>query len=138
MYTYTGTYSQPAIGSLYVSIPDMTIQDLLSVPPANLGDWEGYYFDAYGSCWTVAFKFKQDGTYTVYNANNQIGSGTYALVQREPNIFSVKFHVAGSQVADGLLIETHGQFFMQNGPTSWPQITYVYKAQGYVRNPFCP
>ena len=138
MYTYTGSYSQPSIGSLYVSIPDMTIQNLLSVPPANLGYWEGYYFDAYGSCWTAAFKFKQDGTYTLFNANKQIDSGTYSLVQREPVIFSVKFHVSGSQSKDGLLIETHGQFFMQNGPTSWPKITYVYKPQGYIRNPFCP
>ncbi len=138
MYTYSGSYSQPSSGAYTIHIPDMTINDLLSVPPSNLGYWEGYYFDAYANCWTVAFKFKQDGTYTVYNANSQIGSGTYALVTREPNIFSVKFHVSGSQSANGLLIETHGQFFMQNGPPSWPQITYVYKAQGYVRNPFCP
>ena len=138
MYTYSGSYSQPASGDYTIHIPDMTIRDLLSVPPANLGYWEGYYFDAAANCWTVAFKFKQDGTYAFYNANNLLGSGTYSLVLRQPNIFSVKFHVAGSQIKDGMLIETQGQFSMQNGPPSWPQITYVYKPQGYVRNPFCP
>ena len=139
MYNYSGTYTQPGSGSTDVHIPDMTIQDLLSVPPANLGYWEGYYFDAYGNCWTTAFKFKQNGTFTFYNANSQVDSGTYSLVQREPDIFSTKFHVTSSkQNVDGLLIETHGQFFMKNGPPTWNQITYVYKPQGYVRNPFCP
>jgi hypothetical protein len=45
---------------------------------------------------------------------------------------------SSKQNVDGLLIETHGQFFMKNGPSTWLQITYVYKPQGYVRNPFCP
>ena len=128
MYNYTGSYTQPGSGSYDVTIPDMTIQDLLSVPPANLGYWEGYYFDAYGNCFTTAFKFKQNGTYTFYNANSQIDSGTYLLDKREPDIFSTKFHVSGGQNVDGLLIETHGQFFMKNGPASWQQITYVYKS----------
>lgn len=139
MYQYTGKFTQPSSGTHVVHIPDMTIQDLLSVPPANLGYWEGYYFDQYANCHTTAFKFKPDGTYTFYNANNAIDSGTYSLVQRQPNIFSVKFHVASSQQnVDGLLIETHGQFFMKNGPAAWRQITYVYKPQGYVYNSFCP
>jgi hypothetical protein len=138
MYLYSGSFNQPASGAYAIHIPDMSINNLLSVPPTNLGYWEGYYFDAYANCYTVAFKFKQDGTYAFYNANNQIGTGTYSLVSRQPNIFTVNFHVAGSQAANGMLIETHGQFFMQNGPLSWPQITYVYKPQGYVRNPFCP
>jgi hypothetical protein len=86
----------------------------------------------------VAFKFKQDGTNAFYNANSQIGSGTYSLVSRQPNLFSVKFQVSGVPSVEALLIETQGQFSLQNGPASWPQITYVYKAQGYVRNPFCP
>ncbi len=139
MYNYSGNYSQPASGSFIVNIPDMTIQDLLSVPPANLGYWEGYYFDAYGNCYTTAFKFQQNGTYTFYNANSQVDSGTFSLVQREPDIFSTKFHISSTkQNVDGLLIETHGQFFMKNGPPGWLQITYVYKPQGYIRNPFCP
>jgi hypothetical protein len=141
MYTYSDTYTQPASGSQSVHIPDMTIQNLLSVPPANLGYWEGYYFDQYASCNTVAFKFQQNGTYTFYNANIVIDTGTYSLVERSPNTFSVKFHVtssSGHQSVDGLLIETHGQFYMKNGPPSWQQITYVYKPQGYVRNSFCP
>jgi len=138
MYTYSGSYSQPASGTYSIHIPDMTIKDLLSVPPSNLGYWEGYYFDAHANCWTVAFKFKQDGTYAFYNANSQIDSGTYSLVSHQPNIFSVKFHVSGAPSVEALLIETQGQFSLQNGPASWPQITYVYKAQGYVRNPFCP
>lgn len=138
MYTYSGSYSQPASGTYSIHIPDMTIKDLLSVPPSNLGYWEGYYFDAYANCRTVAFKFKQDGTYAFYNANSQTGSGTYSLVSRQPNFFSVKFQVSGVPSVDALLIETQGQFFLQNGPDSWPQIAYVYKAEGYVRNPFCP
>ena len=141
MYEYWDEFTQPSSGSYEVHIPDMTIQDLLSVPPTNLGYWEGYYFDQYASCHTTAFKFKPDGTYTFYNANSVFDTGTYSLVQREPNIFSVKFHVTsstGKQNVDGLLIETHGQFFMKNGPASWQQITYVYKPQGYVRNDFCP
>ena len=139
MYAYSGVYTQPASGHWDVTIPDMNIRDLLSVPPGNLGYWEGYYFDQYANCHTTAFKFQQNGTYTFYNANVQIDSGTYALVQRQPAIFSTKFHVnSAQQNVDGLLIETHGQFFMKNGPASWQQITYVYKPQGYVRNPFCP
>jgi hypothetical protein len=139
MYNYTGSYTQPGSGSFSIHIPDMTIQDLLTVPPANLGYWEGYYFDTYGNCFTTAFKFMQNGTYKFYNANSQVDSGTFSLVQRQPAIFSTKFHVSSSkQNVDGLLIETHGQFFMKNGPSSWLQITYVYKPQGYVRNPFCP
>jgi hypothetical protein len=138
MYTYTGQFTQPATGSKDITIPDMTIQDLLTVPPANPGYWEGYYFDASSNCWTTAFKFYQNGTYTFYNANSPVDSGTYSLVQRQSAIFSTKFHVSGNQNVDGLLIETHGQFFMNNGPASWPQITYVYKPQGYIYNPFCP
>jgi len=139
MYTYTGEYDQPDSGSYEIDIPDMTIQDLMTVPPTNLGYWEGYYFDGYGNCYTTAFRFNQNGTYDFYNANSKIDNGTYSLVQREPAIFSTKFHVySANQNVDGLLIETHGQFFMKNGPPSWPQITYVYKPQGYVYNPFCP
>ena len=139
MYNYSGTFTQPGSGTYTVHIPDMTIQDLLSVPPANLGYWEGYYYDANINCHTTAFKFKQDGTFTFYNANTAIDSGTYSLKLREPSIFSTKFHIASSQQsADGLLIETHGQFFMSNGPASWRQITYVFKPQGYKYNQFCP
>lgn len=138
MYEYTGSYTQSGSTPINVSIPDMTIRDLLTVPPANLGYWEGYYFDQYANCWTAAFKFKQDGTYTFYNTNSPVSSGSYSLVEREPAILSTKFHVSGGQSADGLLIETRGQFYMKNGPSSWNQITYVYKPQGYVRNPFCP
>jgi hypothetical protein len=139
MYQYTGSYSQPSSGPFNIHIPDMSIKDLLSVPPTNLGYWEGYYFDANANCFTTAFKFTQSGTFTFYNANTQIDSGTYSLVKREPAIFSTKFHVSSSkQNYDGLLIETHGQFYLSNGPASWPQITYVFKPQGYVRNPFCP
>jgi hypothetical protein len=138
MYTYTGSYLQPASGSFTVNIPDMTIQDLLTVPPANLGYWEGYYFDASFNCYTVAFKFLPNGTYNFYNANVLKGSGSYALVQHQPAIFSTKFSVSGYQSAQGLLIETQGESFMSNGPLSWPQITYQFKPQGYVYNPFCP
>jgi hypothetical protein len=141
MYIYSGTFNQPGSGSFAVHIPDMTIQDLLSVPPANLGYWEGYYYDAGLNCHTTAFKFKQNGTYTFYNANAVYDTGTYSLVLREPSIFSTKFHVtsgSGKQSVDGLLVETHGQFFMSNGPASWRQITYVFKPQGYVYNQFCP
>jgi hypothetical protein len=139
MYNYSGTYGQPVSGSSNAHIPDVTIQNLLTVPPTNLGYWEGYYFDASSNCHTTAFRFQQNGTYTFYNANTQVDSGTYSLVLREPSIFSVKFHVtSANQNVDGLLIETRGQFFMRNGPASWPQITYVYKPQGYVRNAFCP
>jgi hypothetical protein len=119
----------------------MTIDNLLSVPPANLGYWEGYYYDADLNCHTTAFKFKQDGTYTFYNANQAIDTGGYSLAQREPDIFSTKFHVtsnSGKQNVDGLLVETGGEFFMKNGPASWQQITYVFKPQGYVYNSFCP
>ena len=138
MYAYSGDYTQSG-SSKEVDIPDMTIQDLLSVPPANLGYWEGYYFDAYGNCFTTAFKFKQDGTFTFYNANSAIDTGTYTLKLREPSIFSTQFHVSSSkQNVDGLLVETSGLFYMTNGPTGWPQITYVFKPQGYVYNSFCP
>jgi hypothetical protein len=138
MYSYSGSYSQPASGSREVDINDMNINDLLSVPPANKGYWEGYYFDASINCHTVAFKFLPNGTYNFYNANVFLGTGTYALVERKPAIFSTRFSVSGGQSAQGLLIETQGEFFMQNGPPSWQQITYQFKPQGYVYNPFCP
>ena len=141
MYDYTGSYTQPASGSYDVNIPDMTIQDLLTVPPTNLGYWEGYYFDGYGNCYTTAFRFYSNGTYNFYNANSLIDNGTYSLVKREPAIFSTKFHVTsslGKQNVDGLLVETQGEFYLNDGPPSWPQITYVYKPQGYVHNAFCP
>jgi hypothetical protein len=139
MYTYSGEFTQPSSGSYEVHIPDMTIQDLLSVPPANVGYWEGSYYDQNSNCFTTAFKFRQDGTYTFYNSNNAVDSGKYSLVQRQPAIFSTKFHITSNkQNADGLLLETRGQFYMDNGPSNWRQITYVYKPQGYVRNSFCP
>ena len=141
MYNYSGTFNQPNSGSFQIHIPDMTIQNLLSIPPANLGYWEGYYYDAVGNCYTTAFKFKQDDTYTFYNSNNAIDTGTYSLLAREPGIFSTKFHItsgSGKQSVDGLLVETDGLFFMKNGPSSWQQITYVFKPQGYIHNPFCP
>jgi hypothetical protein len=139
MYNYSGIFTQPSSGSFTVHIPDMTIQDLLSVPPANLGYWEGYYYDAGGNCSTTAFKFKQNGTYNYYRSNVLVDTGTYSLVQREPAIFSTKFKVTDTGGSlDGLLIETHSMFYMNTGPSSWPQVTYVYKPQGYVRNNLCP
>lgn len=55
------------------------------------------------------------------------------------DIFSVKFHVTSSkQNADGLLVEIHDQFFMNNGPPTWQQISFLYKPHWYVRNPLCP
>ena len=125
--------------NLIIDTGDMTIQDLLSVPPANLGYWEGYYYDAGGNCSTTAFKFKQNGTYNYYRSNVLVDTGTYSLVQREPAIFSTKFKVTDTGGSlDGLLIETHSMFYMNTGPSSWPQVTYVYKPQGYVRNNLCP
>jgi hypothetical protein len=138
MYTYSGSYSQPASGSRNVDIPDMDINDLLAVPPANLGYWEGYYFDSNVICHTMAFKFLPNGAYNFYKGNVLQGTGSYALKEREPAIFSTKFSVSGNQTADGLLIETQGEFFMKNGPPSWQQITYQFKPQGYVYNAFCP
>jgi len=139
MYNYSGIFTQPSSGSFTVHIPDMTIQDLLSVPPANLGYWEGYYYDAGGNCSTTAFKFKHNGTYNYYRSNVLVDTGTYSLVQREPAIFSTKFKVTDTGGSlDGLLIETHSMFYMNTGPSSWPQVTYVYKPQGYVRNNLCP
>jgi hypothetical protein len=139
MYRYSGTYTQPASGSFDIHIPDKTINDLLSVPSDNLGYWEGYYFGSDNACHSVAFKFKPDGSYNFYNANVQIDTGTYSLIAKQPNINSVKFRVTdlGGSV-DGLLVETQGAFFMNNGPAAWPQVTYIYKPQGYFPNPFCP
>jgi hypothetical protein len=141
LYIYTGQLTQPASGTYNVDIPDMTIEDLLTVPPANLGYWEGEYYDSYGYCYTTAFKFEQNGTYTFYNANKLKDSGTYTLVERQPAIYSTKFHVTsstGKQNVDGLLVEPYGEFYMENGPANWKQITYNYKPQGYKENPFCP
>ncbi len=139
MYTYSGAYNQPASGTANITLPDMTIQNLLTVPPTNVGYWEGYYWDANIVCHTAAFKFYPNGSYAFFVGNVQQGTGTYSLVQREPSIFSVKFHVSGLPTGtDALLIETNGMFYLKNGPTSWLQITYVYKPQGYVYNAFCP
>lgn len=139
MYKYSGSYNQGASGRATIAIPDMTINNLLSVPPANTGYWEGYYWDANSTCHTAAFKFSPSGSYTFYAGNSAQGSGTYSLVTREPAIFSVKFHVSGlPSGTDALLVETHGMFYLRNGPPSWPQITYVFKPQGYVYNAFCP
>jgi hypothetical protein len=138
MYQYSGTFTQPASGSYSVDIPEMTINDILSVPPDNVGYWEGYYWDANITCHTAAFKFKQDGTYIFYVGNKTQGTGTYSDYQRLPNIFSLKFSLSGLSGVQAFLIETHGQFDLNNGPDGWKQITYVFKPQGYVYNPFCP
>jgi hypothetical protein len=139
MYTYRGSFTQPASGSLDIHIPDQAVKDLLGAPPASLGYWEGYYFDAGNACHSAAFKFNQDGTFIFYNANNQADTGAYSLVKRSTNINTFKFHAAGSGWSgDGLLVETQAAFTMNNGPASWPKITYVYRPQGYVRNPACP
>ncbi len=138
MYNYTGSYTQPASGTYEVHIPDMSINDLLSVPPANIGYWEGYYFDSGINCHTAAFKFMQNGTYKFYVGNSQTGSGTYSLYSRQPAIFSTKFSLSGLSGVQALLVETQGEFYLKNGPASWQQITYVFKPQGYVYNAFCP
>jgi hypothetical protein len=138
MYEYTGTFTQPASGSYSVDISEMSLNDILSVPPGNLGYWEGYYWDADINCHTAAFKFKQDGTYTFYTSNQAKGTGSYTDYLREPAIFSLKFSLSGLSGVQALLVETHGQFFLNNGPDSWKQITYVFKPQGYVYNAFCP
>ncbi len=44
MYSYSGSFTQPASGTWDIHIADKTINDLLSLPPAAPGYWEGYYF----------------------------------------------------------------------------------------------
>jgi|GEM_PF-1290669 len=134
MYTYVWGFEIREPGEWELPIKDPSIQDLMT-QFSQEGYWEGYFFDANMICRTAAFRFKKDGSYRFYVSNQLQGQGAYQQVSRDPNIFTVQFK-AGDQV--GLLVETHGYFYMQNGPASWKQITYTYKPQGYVYNPFCP
>jgi len=138
MYTHSGSFSQPSGTTQEINVTDITIENLLTQFQPQ-GYWEGFYFDQNANCYTSAFVFKEDGTYTSYNKGSPAGSGTYSVVQRMPAIFSTKFQISGPLVYQSILIETHGQFSMDNGPSpTWRTITYTYKPQGYVRNPFCP
>lgn len=134
MYTYVWGFEIREPGESILPIEDPSIQDLMT-QFSQEGYWEGYFFDANMICRTAAFRFKKDGSYRFYVSNQLQGQGAYQQVSRDPNIFKVQFK-AGDQ--EGLLVETHGYFYMQNGPASWKQITYTYKPQGYVYNPFCP
>lgn len=137
MYIYSGSFNLTAGQVLQIAIDDITINNLLTQFNAE-GYWEGTYWDANYNCRTAAFRFYQNGTWRFYISNVQQGSGPYSLVSRHPDTFSVKFKVAEGADYEGLLLETQGQFYMNNGPASWRQITYGYKPQGYVYNPFCP
>jgi hypothetical protein len=139
MYQYSGTFTQPASGSYSFDIPEMSLNDILSVLPDNVGYWEGYYYDARYTCHTAAFKFMPDGSYSFFDGNKLKGSGNYSdYLPRLPNTFSLKFSLSGLDGVQAFLIETHGQFTLNNGPDGWKQITYVFKPQGYAYNPFCP
>ena len=109
MYTFTGSFTQPGSGSYAVHIPNRTIQDLLSVPPANLGYWEGYYYDAGLNCYTrLLYSGRMELTLFI-TPILRLPAGHTHSVQREPAIFTTKFHVSSSgrypMNDDGLLVK---------------------------------
>ncbi len=63
--------------------------------------------------------------------------GRYYLTRGYDRLGTYDFDIWASDTS-GNWNSASGQFTMQNGPASWQQITYVFKPQGYVRNPFCP
>ncbi len=137
MYIYTGSFTQVAGVVTEIAIDDITLVNLLTQFQEE-GYWEGWYMDANSNCHTAAFRFYRDETWRLYDGNVEVGTGFYSLVLREPDIFAVKFKVTDAPENEGLLMETYGYFTMNNGPNSWKQIEYTYKAGGYVYNPFCP
>lgn len=137
MYSYWDSFTVVGGSTTQIVIEDISIQNLLTQFKTS-GYWEGEYWTPSGVCYTAAFKFYQDGSWEFFTSNVWRGSGQYALVDRLPDIYSVKFKVAEGADQEGLLVEPYGYFTMKNGPSSWEQITYRYKEGGYVYNPFCP
>jgi hypothetical protein len=136
MYTYYDEFTLTSGYNATLTVPDVSLEGILTqFHPSGEGYWEGYYFDTNLNCRTAAFRFYSDGKYVFYVSNAKQGQGNYSLVSRQPSTFSLKFSVPGYE---GYLLEQYGQFYMSNGPAGWKQITYNYKPQGYVHNPFCP
>lgn len=121
MYTWTGTFQQPA-GIQTVTFNDPTINQLLTRFQST-GTWEGSFWQNLIPH-TATFKFTSSGTWTLYVDGNYSSQGTYSLVQRQPQTFSVVFSVGSF---NGTLYETLGYFMMQNGPSDWKIIEYYYK-----------
>jgi hypothetical protein len=137
MYSYWDPFTVLSKQTTTITIEDISIENLLTQFDQS-GYWEGSFWDASNNCHTAAFQFRQDGSYTFYVGGKSQATGQYSLVERMPAVYGVKFRVAPGDDYVGLLIETHGQFTMKNGPPNWKQITYNYKPQGYQYNPFCP
>ena len=136
MYTYSGTFDLPAVGVSTLTVDDVTLEGILTqFSDTGMGYWEGFFWDNL-VCRTAAFKFYDNSSYDFYVSNHLQNHGTYTLVSRGPSTFSLKFNVGNPD--DALLLEMYGEFYLNNGPASWKQITYNYKPGGYVNNPFCP
>ncbi len=126
MYVWTGTYSQPADATYTINFNDPTINQLLTQFNAEeTGYWAGTYYDNNAVPHTAAFRFTLGGNWTLFDDGQNIGTGTYALVSRDPSSFAVTFTIGDYQ---GTYYELYGYFVMRNGPPSWPLIEYYYES----------
>lgn len=89
--------------------------------------WTGDYWvgTSYGY---ATFCFYQNGRYRLYDKGMQVGYGNYVMVQY--GAVTTYFNVVDSyngETYQGKLDMTSGgaRFFMDNGPSTWKQITYL-------------
>ena len=124
MYVYRNTFTQQSGVTGTVTIPDITIFQLLTQFGSS-GYWSGDYW--VGTTYHfAAFRFYSNGTFKLYDDGVQVGSGSYSLVSRSPSTLTVTFSVGANQ---GTLDELGGYFNMRNGPPDWPWIQYTYRGQ---------
>jgi len=125
MYSFNGSFNQPA-GSIWtVNLNNPSIADLLTRFYSS-GRWTGEYWQNLTLHFRT-FQFLSNGTFKLYDDGIQIQWGTYQLVRYTAGvvIFSVRY-VTG-ETFEGTLNEIEGVFLMRNGVSGWPTLQYTYQ-----------
>jgi hypothetical protein len=112
-----------------VTIVDPSITQIMT-QYSNSSYFGGEYWDQNANIHCAGFNFYSDGSFVFFDDYNQISSGSYTLVQRNPSSYSVVFNVsAGSTQYNGTFYYSGalaGTMYMNNGPAGWEQIEYIY------------
>jgi hypothetical protein len=78
---------------------------------------------------SAGFRFRSDGTCTLYVDGQSQTSCTVSLLTYVPGSITFRVRYANGTTFDGALDELSGFFYMNNGPPSWRTIQYTNSGQ---------
>jgi hypothetical protein len=109
-----------------LTLSNPTLGQMLTGFNAGGRDWYGTYYcySCANMVHTKRFHFNYNGSWTLYDDNVQVGSGTATLVSWPDYSSYIRFNL-GSTCVNVDLWAPWGTFSCQNGPADWPTIEYV-------------